>query len=124
MFDVGFAELFLLALVGLLVLGPERLPKVAHTLGGLLRQARQSWAMMRRTIESELESAQLAEPVKEMREDLESIGRDISSLPKEVSAAVEQASPTTEADPKPAVESAENEGEEEEKEREDGRSSQ
>jgi sec-independent protein translocase protein TatB len=26
MFDVGFAELFLLALIGLLVLGPERLP--------------------------------------------------------------------------------------------------
>ena len=33
MFDVGFAELFLLALIGLLVLGPERLPAVARKLG-------------------------------------------------------------------------------------------
>jgi sec-independent protein translocase protein TatB len=124
MFDIGFAELFLLALVGLLVLGPERLPKVAHTLGGLLRQARQSWAMMRRTIESELESAQLADPVKEVREDLESIGRDISSLPKEITAAVEQATPKAQADPESASERAATEGEEEEKEREDGGSSQ
>ena len=35
MFDVGFTELLLLSLVGLLVLGPERLPRVARTLGGL-----------------------------------------------------------------------------------------
>ena len=48
MFDVGFAELFLLALIGLLVLGPERLPKAARTLGGLVRKARTSWFALRR----------------------------------------------------------------------------
>ena len=35
MFDIGFAELLLLSLIGLLVLGPERLPRVARTLGGM-----------------------------------------------------------------------------------------
>lgn len=36
MFDVGFTELMVIALVGLIVIGPERLPKVARTAGHLL----------------------------------------------------------------------------------------
>ena len=36
MFDIGFSELFVIALVALIVIGPERLPKVARTLGHLL----------------------------------------------------------------------------------------
>ena len=107
MFDVGFAELFLLALVGLLVLGPERLPKVAHTIGGLIRQARQSWMMMRRTIETELEKSQLAEPVKEVRENFESLSREISSLPEKVTEAI---NPSSE---KPSKEPVEDEAEDE-----------
>lgn len=39
MFDIGFSELLLIGLVALLVLGPERLPKVARTLGHLLGRA-------------------------------------------------------------------------------------
>jgi sec-independent protein translocase protein TatB len=35
MFDVGFSEIFVIALVALIVIGPERLPKVARTLGHL-----------------------------------------------------------------------------------------
>lgn len=40
MFDVGFFEIALVLLIGLLVLGPERLPGVARTLGGWMRRAR------------------------------------------------------------------------------------
>lgn len=36
MFDVGFSELMIIALVALIVIGPERLPKVARTAGHLL----------------------------------------------------------------------------------------
>lgn len=36
MFDVGFSELVVIALVALIVIGPERLPKVARTAGILL----------------------------------------------------------------------------------------
>jgi sec-independent protein translocase protein TatB len=35
MFDIGFSELMVIAVVALLVIGPERLPKVARTLGHL-----------------------------------------------------------------------------------------
>lgn len=36
MFDIGFTELMVIALVGLIVIGPERMPKVARTVGHLL----------------------------------------------------------------------------------------
>ena len=77
MFDVGFAEIFLLAVIGLLVLGPERLPGVARTLGGFVRKARVSWISLRRTIESELAEADLTAPIKQAGEELKQIGKDL-----------------------------------------------
>ncbi|NIP17190.1 MAG: twin-arginine translocase subunit TatB [Xanthomonadales bacterium] len=80
MFDVGFAELFLLALIGLLVLGPERLPRVARTLGGLVRKARTSWFALRRSIESELAAADLTEPIKSAGKEFEEVAREIKDF--------------------------------------------
>ena len=59
MFDFGVGELGLIAVVGLLVLGPERLPRVARTTGALLRKARQSWQSVRADIERELAAEDL-----------------------------------------------------------------
>ena len=70
MFDVGFTEIFLLALIGLLVLGPERLPGVARTVGGFVRKARSSWVSLRNTIESELAEADIAAPIKKTSDEL------------------------------------------------------
>ncbi len=39
MFDIGFSELLVIGVVALVVIGPERLPKVARTLGHLLGRA-------------------------------------------------------------------------------------
>lgn len=78
MFDVGFAELFLLFVVGLLVLGPERLPAVARTLGGLVRKARSSWYNLRRSIETELAAADLSEPVRSARAEWEKTSAELS----------------------------------------------
>ena len=39
MFDIGFSELMVIGIVALIVIGPERLPKVARTLGHLLERA-------------------------------------------------------------------------------------
>jgi len=77
MFDVGFAEIFLLGLVGLIVLGPERLPAVARTLGGLVRKARASWASLRSTIEAEIAEADIAKPMKEVRDEFKQLGKDL-----------------------------------------------
>lgn len=80
MFDVGFAELFLLALIGLLVLGPERLPAVARTIGGFVRKARTSWTSLRNTIESELAEADISVPLKQASEELKQIGKDLTDI--------------------------------------------
>lgn len=80
MFDVGFAEIFLLSLIGLLVLGPERLPGVARTVGGFVRKARTSWISLRNTIEAELAEADISEPIKKTSEELRQIGKDLTDI--------------------------------------------
>ncbi len=77
MFDVGFAEIFLLALIGLIVLGPEKLPRVARTVGGLVRRARSSWYSLRRSIEAELAEADVSAPIREAAKEMQEAGRQI-----------------------------------------------
>jgi sec-independent protein translocase protein TatB len=80
MFDVGFAELFLLALIGLLVLGPERLPRVANNIGTFIRKARLSWISLRNTIQSELAEADLSAPLKQAGDELKQISKDLTDM--------------------------------------------
>lgn len=79
MFDVGFAEILLLSVVGLLVLGPERLPRVARTLGGLARKARGSWLNLKRTIEAEMRAEELKEPLRHFEKEVKSTVDDVRS---------------------------------------------
>lgn len=65
MFDVGMGEVGLIAVVALLVLGPERLPVAARTVGAVLRKARQSWQSVRIEIERELAADELKRTLKE-----------------------------------------------------------
>ena len=53
-------EVGLIAVVALLVLGPERLPGAARTAGALLRRARASWQNVQQEIERELAAEDLA----------------------------------------------------------------
>ncbi|WP_447742564.1 Sec-independent protein translocase protein TatB [Pseudomonas laurentiana] len=55
MFEVGFSELLLVGIVALLVLGPERLPLAARTLGRGLGQARRAMHTLRTQVEREIE---------------------------------------------------------------------
>jgi sec-independent protein translocase protein TatB len=55
MSGVGFSELIILALIGLIVLGPERLPRVARQMGNWIGQARRMTRVMRRQLEDELD---------------------------------------------------------------------
>lgn len=59
MFDIGFTELLLIATVALLVLGPERLPGAARTVGALLRRARASFDSVKAEIEREVRSEEI-----------------------------------------------------------------
>ena len=55
MSGIGFWELIILFLIGLVVLGPERLPRVANQLGSWLGQARRMTRVMKRQLEEELD---------------------------------------------------------------------
>ncbi|ALR08271.2 Sec-independent protein translocase protein TatB [Xylella fastidiosa] len=59
MFDIGFSELLLIAVVALVVLGPERLPKAARFAGLLVRRARTQWESVKQELERELEAEAL-----------------------------------------------------------------
>jgi sec-independent protein translocase protein TatB len=59
MFDVGFSELLVIAVVALLVLGPERLPKAARFAGLWVRRARAQWHSVRAELERDLAAEDL-----------------------------------------------------------------
>ena len=64
MFDVSLVELAVIALVALLVLGPEKLPRAARTVGLYVRKAKQSWYSVRADIERELAADELKRSLK------------------------------------------------------------
>lgn len=54
MSGIGGSEFILLCLIGLLILGPERLPRVARQLGGWVGKARQMTRSLQRQLEQEI----------------------------------------------------------------------
>jgi sec-independent protein translocase protein TatB len=68
MFDVGFNELLLIAVIGLLVLGPERLPKVAAQIGRWVARARRTATQLRQELEREIALSEIAKAEKRGQE--------------------------------------------------------
>ena len=86
MFDVGFSELFLVAVIGLLILGPEKLPQAAKTVGGWVRKIRTAASNLTSEIERELEVENLK---KELANKNEEIMKQASDLSKKLNRPVE-----------------------------------
>ncbi len=63
MFDVGFWELAVIAIVALMVLGPERLPRAARTAGLWISKARRTVTTMKAEIERELDVEEMKKVV-------------------------------------------------------------
>lgn len=107
MFDVGFTELLLLAVIGLLVLGPERLPKVARTLGGLTRKARSSWLNLKRSIDAEINAEEFKKPIKKMQDDVRSavdgIDQQMKKATETLNSPLSGKSADSAASPKPSA---------------------
>ncbi len=59
MFDVGFWELSIIAIVALVVIGPERLPKVARTAGHWIGRGRRFVASVKADIDKEIKADEL-----------------------------------------------------------------
>jgi sec-independent protein translocase protein TatB len=65
MFDFGFGELLLLAIIALVVLGPERLPIAARLLGRWIRAARSQWNSVKAELENEIADEELRRNLRE-----------------------------------------------------------
>lgn len=59
MFDIGFSELLLIGVVALIVVGPERLPKVARTMGLLFGRAQRYVSEIKADINNQLKLEEL-----------------------------------------------------------------
>jgi sec-independent protein translocase protein TatB len=70
MFDIGFSELLVIAVVALLVLGPERLPKAARFAGLWVRRARSQWNSVKSEFERELADEDLKRSLRDTQEAL------------------------------------------------------
>jgi sec-independent protein translocase protein TatB len=66
MFDVGFSELLIIAVVALIVLGPERLPKAARFAGLWVRKARAQWYSVKSEFEFELAQEEMKKHLHEV----------------------------------------------------------
>ncbi|MEQ1512045.1 MAG: Sec-independent protein translocase protein TatB [Lysobacteraceae bacterium] len=83
MFDIGFSELFLTAIVALVVLGPERLPKAARFAGLWVRRARAQWYSVKNELENELASEELKRTLRDTRQAVADIDADIRTAQAE-----------------------------------------
>lgn len=90
MFDIGFLELVIIAVIGLLVLGPERLPVAARKAGRMVGKARRMVNQFSSEIDRQIEAEELREKLKAQGESL-NIEEDIKNIQNTVQDALHQA---------------------------------
>lgn len=104
MFDIGFLELMLIGVVALLVVGPERLPKLARTLGLWLGRARRYASTVKADVERELreheiqnamggkpEMKDIYEIVEDAQESVRGVAEDMDATQSELNEAIRDA---------------------------------
>ncbi|RUL74872.1 Sec-independent protein translocase protein TatB [Dyella choica] len=83
MIEISLGKLVLLALIALIVLGPEKLPHAARTAGALMRRLRQGWDSVRAEVERELEIEELKRTAREAAARAESLQADMNRAARE-----------------------------------------
>jgi sec-independent protein translocase protein TatB len=89
MFDVGFSELVVIALVALIVIGPERLPRVARTVGALLGRAQRYVNDVKADIQREVNLDELKSIQSSFQEAAKSVEQSVTQAGEELQAAGE-----------------------------------
>ena len=87
MFDVGFQELTLIGVIALIVVGPERLPKMARTLGLWMGKVRYYVGQVKSDIEREVRAQELKEMLDKPARELD----DLKSVAEETKGTLDQA---------------------------------
>ena len=90
MFDVGFSELMVIALVGLIVIGPERMPKVARTIGHLLGRLQRYVVDVKADINREMQLEELKKLQSQVAEQARDIERQVNTQMNAVETSLNQ----------------------------------
>src|SRR5690242_15961437 len=98
MFDIGFSELMVIAVVALIVIGPERLPKVARTLGHLFGRMQRYVNDVKADIAREMELDELKKLQAQMQDAArtfeQSVTHEINTTESELQKIAQEANPT------------------------------
>lgn len=103
MFDISFAEILIIAVVALIVIGPQRLPKVARTLGYLFGRAQRYANDIRSDIRHEME----LEELKKLKTSMQEVTHSFSNTLRQE---INQLQELTESKTPPAATSAPSSG--------------
>jgi len=108
MFDIGFSELVVIAIVALIVIGPERLPKVARTMGHLFGRMQRYVNDVKADISREMEldelkkmQASMEDAARSMRDSVDSVNKDVAATGDELNKLAQAAHADTNPDPLP-----------------------
>ena len=97
MFDIGFSELMVIAIVALIVIGPERLPKVARTFGHLFGRMQRYVNDVKADISREMELDELKKLQTSMQDAArsfeQSVTREVQSTESELNKIAQEANP-------------------------------
>ena len=85
MFDIGFSEMIVIGLVALIVIGPERLPRVARTLGHLAGRLQRYVADVKADINREIE----LEELRKMRDSMHQAASEMQKAASDVQSSVD-----------------------------------
>ncbi|CAB1369765.1 Sec-independent protein translocase protein TatB [Denitratisoma oestradiolicum] len=80
MFDVGLTELMVIGIVALIVIGPERLPRVARTVGTLMGRAQRYFADVKSEVNRELQLEELRRMQEEMAAQVQQAGTQLQQV--------------------------------------------
>lgn len=89
MFDIGFSELLVIAVVALLVIGPERLPKVARTAGLLFGRLQRYVNDVKADIQREMELDELKKLRSQFEDAARSVEQSVSEVNRELQSAAD-----------------------------------
>ena len=100
MFDIGFSELVMIGLVSLIVIGPERLPKVARLAGFWIGKSRTMMANVKAEIKQELHQEELRQILKDQAdlEDFHLRQQEASLEAEAINSSVQESLTTSETD--------------------------
>ena len=88
MFDIGISEIGVIAVVALIVIGPERLPRVARTIGTLLGRAQRYVNDVKAEVNREIELDELRKLQAQMQDAARGIQQSVTSAGAEMQSAV------------------------------------